>query len=126
MKIYNNLVYISHINAPFHLEVTSHAFIGICTYSYSDLNNVFCAPNKIWEFAGFGIPTLCQNIPGLVFSVGASGSGVCVDFEDSEDIKRGLRQIQENYETFGSNAKRFFDSMRVEGVLEEMMRDLAA
>ncbi|KAA6307134.1 hypothetical protein EZS27_041199, partial [termite gut metagenome] len=38
--------------------------IGIVSYAFDDLNHVFCAPNKTWEYTGFGIPMLGNNAPG--------------------------------------------------------------
>ena len=26
-----------------------------------NLNNLYCAPNKVWEYAGFGIPFIANN-----------------------------------------------------------------
>lgn len=60
-----------YITAPYHLEVTSHAFIGILIYApvygtfTSPLNSIYCAPNKLYEFSHFGIPMIGNNIPGL-------------------------------------------------------------
>ncbi|MBQ3614620.1 MAG: hypothetical protein II993_01290, partial [Anaerotignum sp.] len=55
-QIYQNTVYLGMAPAPTHLEVTSHATVGIANYDDSSLNNLFCAPNKIYEYTGFGIP----------------------------------------------------------------------
>ena len=70
-----DLIHISHIDAPEHLDVTSHAYVGLVTYSYKSLNNIFCAPNKIWEYAAFGVPLVCSPLWfGVVYARPSRGS----------------------------------------------------
>jgi glycosyltransferase involved in cell wall biosynthesis len=108
---YSNVSYVPYIPPPSHLEVTSHAHIGIATYGYDDLNNVFCAPNKIWEYMGFGVPVLCQDIPGLRFTVAAADAGVCVDFEHTPQITGAINQIERDYSRYSRRAAECFDAV---------------
>lgn len=48
--VYSDVEYVSYIPAPYHLEITSYAHIGIVFYRNDALNKVFCAPNKIYEY----------------------------------------------------------------------------
>ena len=67
----SNLCLLPFVNPPHHLEITSWAHIGILTYvpvlgeTTSPLNAVYCAPNKIYEYAMFGIPMIGNDVPGL-------------------------------------------------------------
>ncbi len=51
--------------APKHLEVISQAHIGIGLYRPISLNQVYCAPNRLYEFTGFGIPVILPDFPGI-------------------------------------------------------------
>ncbi len=108
-NIYPNLIWTGHISAPKHLEVTSYAKVGVAVYAEFSLNNLFCAPNKTYEYAGFGIPTLCNDVPGLVETIGVKHAGICVDWNDVESIKDGIESIFADYDSFSEEAKNFYN-----------------
>jgi hypothetical protein len=105
-----NVIVIPYIPPPGHLQVTSHAYIGAITYSRASLNNVFCAPNKIWEYSGAAVPMICDDLPGLQV-VAAGGAGVCVDFQDSEALTSSLLHIDAHYERYSAAAAQFFETV---------------
>ncbi|MBU5331136.1 hypothetical protein KQI61_02930 [Anaerocolumna aminovalerica] len=108
-SIYSKTYYIGYIPAPLHLYITSYAYIGIANYDDSSMNNLFCAPNKTYEYTGFGIPVLCSNVPGLISTIGKSKAGVCVDFDNIDSIKKGIKVIDNNYSSLSKNALDFFE-----------------
>ena len=106
--VYEKTVYLGYVPAPFHLEVTSHAQVGIALYDYSSLNNLFCAPNKIYEYAGFGIPIIGNDVHGLRETIGKYEAGICVNFDSVDEIKDALLRIMNDYERYSENAKEFY------------------
>lgn len=109
LEVYPNILFIPYIPAPKHLEITQGAYLGLVFYSDETLNKAFCAPNKIYEYSGFGIPILANDIPGLNDTVGAYGAGLCVDFKKG-NIKLAIERLVEDYDDFSANALRFFSS----------------
>lgn len=86
LKKYPKTYFIPFMKAPEHLKVTSHAYIGILSYvntnnirHYLPLNALYCAPNKIYEYANFGIPMIGNNIPGLNYPFKRYGIGQCAE-----------------------------------------------
>lgn len=120
-KIYDRTINVKYIPAPKHLIITSYAYIGVATYDEISLNNLYCAPNKIYEYAGFGIPMLCSDIPGLRYTIGYNCAGECLDLKNIEKVKKAIKMIDENYEEYSKNSKRFFDSTDNTVVLEEII-----
>lgn len=120
-RVNHSALHIPRIDPPGHLAVTSRAHIGLAVYGYDMLNAIFCAPNKIWEYAGFGVPMLCQDLPGLRFTVGQAGAGACVDLSDESGITTAIAAIDSNYDLYRSAAERFFDSVRIPGLLAEIL-----
>ena len=110
---YPQILHISFIAPPEHLYVTSWAHIAIVKYDFVVLNAIFCAPNKTWEYTGFGIPVLCHNIPGLEYTIGRYKAGVCCDMDDKDEIKKAILQIEANYEQFSKNAITFYNSCNI-------------
>ena len=114
--IYKNTIYLGYVPSPQHLIVTQAAHIGIANYDFSNLNNVFCAPNKIYEYAKFGLPMLTSDNVGLVETVGAACAASCVDFSCIDDIVRGIKKILENEQLYRKNAQKFYaatDNMQI-------------
>jgi glycosyltransferase involved in cell wall biosynthesis len=109
-SIYKNTLWTGHVRAPMHLEITSYAKIGVAVYAENSLNNLFCAPNKTYEYAGFGIPILCNDVPGLVETIGLSEAGLCVDWNNISSIKNSIDMILNNYDYYSKRALEFYAS----------------
>lgn len=114
---YPQIIHISFIAPPEHLFVTSWAHIAIVKYDFVVLNAIFCAPNKTWEYTGFGIPVLCHDIPGLRYTIGQYKAGVCTDMDDTEAIKAAIKEIDNNYEEYLRNAEKYYESFDVKKTL---------
>ena len=121
-KIYHKVIEVSSLPAPLHLEVTSHANIGLVFYDDSTLNQAFCAPNKIYEYSGFGIPMLANRIPGLENTVGKFNAGRCVNF-CTEELIHAIRDIDANYEIYQKNASALYESVDNRSVMETIIKD---
>lgn len=87
------------------------------------LNKVFCAPNKIYEYSGFGIPMLANNIPGLKNTVGNAGAAECIDMK-KENIIKSIKKIEADYTTYSVNAKKFFAGTDNFETMKEMMEKI--
>lgn len=122
-EIYDNTIYVSYIPAPYHLEITSYAYIGITFYRDDSLNKVFCAPNKIYEYSGFGIPIIANNIPGLKNTVGKYNSAECIQL-NKNNIIYAINKIENNYFTYSKNAKKFFDSTNNKDTMERLLLEI--
>ena len=109
-SIYNNCVFYPYVPAPLHLEITSYAKIGILFYRPNILNNAYCAPNKIFEYGGFGIPMLGNDIPGLKNTIGNAKAGQFIDLKKDKIIK-AIKEIEQNYAEYSKNAREYFDSV---------------
>ena len=121
-KVCSKIVYIPWVIPPGHLEITSHAYIGIACYDFDALNSVYCAPNKIWEYTGLELPMLCQDVPGLQYTVAAKGAGICVNIHKREEILKAVEEISQNYDKFRKNAVKFYNSID----MLEIMRKITA
>ena len=109
-------VYLGSVKPPHHLEVASHADVTYISYvaNNGSINAVFCAPNKVYEFAGFGIPMLCNDNPGLKYTVEHGGFGICVPELTTPNIAAALKQIDANAEAMGQAANRYYEAESVE------------
>ena len=123
-NITSKLVYIGNIPAPSHLIFTSMAHVGILSYNDDSLNNLYCAPNKIFEYSYYGLPMLGNDIPGLRYSVEAYGAGKLVNFDDVLGIKETIEDIDASYIDYVKGAKRLFDSVDNKEVIASVLTPL--
>ena len=110
LEKYSSARYLGFVTPPKHLSMVECADIGILTYvsDSESINPVFCAPNKIWEYAKYGIPMICNDIPGLKYSVEYNGFGYCCDIDDVNDISEKLNKICENYGELSEKATEYY------------------
>jgi glycosyltransferase involved in cell wall biosynthesis len=126
LNIFKNVSHIDSLPAPSHLQVASWAYIGILSYSFTSLNNVFCAPNKIWEYSGFGIPMISNDVPGIenLLTKYSSGTSINLDTADSSMIMGAILDIDKNYNDFSQNAKVMFNESEYKKQLTTILNQL--
>ena len=85
--------------------------VGFLSYPLTNLNNIYCAPNKIYEYASVELPMVCNDNPNLISIVGGSKIGVCVSDKDidgcSRSIEEALKLIERDYDTYKYNIQTF-------------------
>lgn len=121
-KEYPGIICIDFVAPPKHLEITSYAKIGIVKYDYTYLNHAYCAPNKIWEYSGFGIPILGNDLPGLEYTVGRYDAGLFVDTESVTAVEDAINKLVKNYDSYRANALKFYDSFDLKKTLTEVVQ----
>lgn len=119
--LYTQTYVIPYIPAPFHLEITSYAHMGVVTYDTSSLNQLFCAPNKIYEYAAFDIPMIASDIPGLKYTVGYSGAGLCANFNNPDEIVDIILRIDLDYDRYAQRSRLFFESIDMEKLFDTIL-----
>ncbi len=123
---YPNVFGLPYVAPPGHLAVTSRATVGIAIYNPAGrgllqrLGAVYCAPNKIYEYAGFGIPTLGNDLPGLHFTIEQAGAGRCCRL-DAQSILDAADDLVINNERYKLNAERFFDETDLMKILTDIL-----
>lgn len=121
----NKFVYIGSYLPPEHLLVASHCDIGILNYEsinqQQGLNAIFCAPNKIYEYTGVGMPVLGNDIPGLRFDILTNKIGKIVDYYNPQSIYAAVSDIIANYDEYSKNAMNFYQSTDIWPIIKEQI-----
>lgn len=119
-KEYPEVIQLGFIFPPEHLYITKTCYIGILSYipqKGNELNVLYCAPNKIYEYAGCGIPMICHALPALIQVFERYQIGVCVDEMTPEKIANGIKTIEENYDTMRENCYKFYKSTDLKQII---------
>lgn len=119
----NRVLFLPFLPPPLHLEITKLAKIGFLSYFPNKgeieqvLNVLYCAPNKIFEYAQFGIPMISNRTPSLETIYQNYKCGIGVDFEDLDDLAGKIMEIDKKYDFYSKNSKSFFDSVNIEDII---------
>lgn len=107
-----NLIYVPYIQPPAHLMITRMARIGILWYFPNSLNNIFCAPNKVWEYAKYGVPFISNKLPAIQNLLCGYKCGICVD-DKTEDILLALDKLERHYEDYSQASRQLYESINM-------------
>lgn len=122
-------VYLGEFNPPKHLALVKYAYIGVLPYkpvisrTNSELNALYCAPNKIWEYAGFGVPMVGSDVLGLKLPFEQWNIGRCCDLNDETEIIKAIEEVDKNHDEMSQNCYKFYDSVDLEKIVSEILED---
>ena len=124
----SNFFFIPFVAPPKHLQITSHAYIGVLSYvpargtGYSVLNTLYCAPNKTYEFSMFGVPMIGNDNPGLKFLFSGNGVGEIFESWTETAICEAIMRIEENYSAYSEKAKKYYKSTDVKEIVNQIIK----
>ena len=127
LEQYPNVKYLGFLNPPEHLIIAQYAHIGILSYIpikadfYSELNALYCAPNKIYEYALCGLPMLGTNVLGLKYPFEKYNIGICCDELSSKSICECIRKIEDNYKKMKKSCDIFYNSVDLFEIMKEIL-----
>lgn len=120
--------YLGNFKAPQHLELLEYADIGLTPYYItkkhqfiSPLNIEYCAPNKIFEYAAYGIPMIGTDVMGLRQPFEKYNIGICCENFSIDEILSALKTIDKNYMEMKQNCYTFFNSVNLEQIIEKII-----
>ena len=76
-------------------DITAGASVGVLLYSREGRNNVYAAPNKLYEYLFAGLPLVSSEFPGLRSVIEKGGYGACADPDDPASIADAIRRATE-------------------------------
>lgn len=97
------------------LPMLQQCDVGLISYSWEGLNNLYCAPNKIFEYAQAGIPVVATAQPTLEAMIGPAEIGRTVsERAQAEDVAAVMREVLLMRNSFMANIPRFLQENRWE------------
>lgn len=108
--------YWGYVPAPYHLEVTSYADIGIMSYDLINLNHMYCAPNKVWEYLGFDLFFICNDV-GSLDEFMDKGVCICIPFDNSDEIKKSILLGLNSKNKINSD----YDKVNIESIINSIV-----
>lgn len=107
--------------------ITKHAYIGILPYKaavvahFDKINGLYCAPNKLFEYAAYGKPMIGTDVPGLVLPCYGQGIGyVCSPYTVSKIIEN-IALINKNYTEMSSRCIQYYNSVNMDQIVNDII-----
>ena len=107
LNIDNRVIFTGRVTQKELYEKSLPSRIGIITYPLKGLNNYYCAPNKIFEYATLRIPMIATPQPFLKAMFKKYGLGEIVEWGDKDGYINAVRKICENYDDYTKNMELF-------------------
>ena len=82
--------------------ILSRCDIGYIYYPVNTLNNIYCASNKLYEYASVNLPILANKNPTISNSLLVNDLGV-----SCEDFVKGIIEVDSKLDTYRENCKLF-------------------
>ena len=83
-------------------SILSRCDIGFVHYPVDILNNIYCASNKIYEYASVGLPILANENPTVKEILDGAHIGLA-----TKDFTEGLRQLIDAFKAYKGNCIKF-------------------
>lgn len=125
---YPHILYLGFVLPPEHLIIARYANIGILTYHpvqdgfYSELNAVFCAPNKTFEYALCELPMIGTDVPGLKLIFDQYSIGCCIKNDDAESVIDAIRYVENNYTNMKSKCIDYWESVDLIKIVNDILQ----
>lgn len=121
LKLENRIVFTGLLNQKCLYEESQNSKIGIITYPLNDLNNYYCSPNKIFEYAKMKIPMIVTKQPFLMALIRKYHMGEVLDMEKGEnEYKKIIDKIDSNYSYYIERMDDFLNDYSADRELEKL------
>lgn len=124
----DRILFIPFVRPPYHLLVTEMASVCVLSYFPSSetlshtINPIYCAPNKIFEYAKYGKPMISNDIPGLYYPFKLYNCGRCIKYPMTvEHVKETLKDIFDNYNCLSKGALELYNSVDIKEIISEIV-----
>lgn len=99
-KIADRIIFTGKVTQKELYDYSAKAKIGIISYPLEGLNNYYCAPNKIYEYAALKIPMIGTPQPFLKHMFEKYHIGEIVQWDDMDAYVGAINKICNNYNKY--------------------------
>lgn len=71
--------------------------VGLAFYKNTNLNNYYCAPNKVYDYIQMGMPVITNAYPGLKEIIADNKIGVCIPEVSINQLQTAIKAIKRNH-----------------------------
>lgn len=128
-KRYSCINYMGFFNPPKHLNFLKYAYIALTPYmpgvvgnGFERLNALYCAPNKIYEYAGSNVPMIGTDVLGLIEPFEKYNIGICCKDLETESIVECINYVDAHHEEMIRNCSLFYDAVDLDELIIQIVQ----
>lgn len=125
---YSCINYMGFFTPPKHLSFLQNAYIALTPYmpgvvgrGFEKLNALYCAPNKIYEYAGSNLPMIGTDVLGLKEPFDKYGIGTCCKNLEVDTIVQAIRYVDAHHDDMIQNCREFYDAVDLDQIITEIV-----
>lgn len=105
--------------------------LGIISYPYKGLNNIYCAPNKLYEYTQAGLAVIATDQPPLKHYIETYRLGAVVAVDEDRPnaipikIAESIKEIAKNLPLYQTNLGRFVEEHNWDNEKEKLISEFA-
>lgn len=96
------------------MEKLKECKVGIISYPFTTLNNIYCSPNKLYEYTAIGMPVISSKQPFLEKVITEYNIGGLFDFDNEKDFANNVEKIVDNYNLYTRNIPSFVKDYNID------------
>jgi glycosyltransferase involved in cell wall biosynthesis len=121
------IIFLGRIENHLLYEITVLADVGIVTYPNTGLNNIYCAPNKLFEYAQAYLPIIATSQPPLRDPIRTYSIGEIIEESaSSKEIASVVVRVANNKDSFRPSLQRFLSDNTLQLEVERIQKDIRA
>ena len=93
LNLCNRVIITGRVSNSEMLEKLKECHLGIISYPFTSPNNIYCSPNKIFEYAALYLPMISTNQPFLEKNLSSYGIGVTFKENDFGSFKQSFEEV---------------------------------
>lgn len=126
---YSVFNYMGFANPPQHLHFLKYAYIALLPYnpgliygkSFSKLNALYCAPNKIYEYAGNRVPMVGTDVLALREPFEKYNIGACTKDLRPMSIVEAIKEVDQKHDYYSSNCLKFYNDISIDDIVDNII-----
>ena len=107
LDIENRIVFTGRLSNDEMVERLKDCHIGIISYPFTSLNNIYCSPNKIFEYSALALPFIASEQPFFKEVQGQYKIGRTFKFNDVRSFVEETKKLVESYEESACGFEQF-------------------
>jgi len=104
----SKVFFLPPVENKFVINYINSANIGLVFYKNTNLNNYYCASNKLYEFINCNKKVITNDYPGLKRIINGYDLGICLNKINEDGIIEGIHNILRKYKNSNLSLKKFY------------------
>ena len=107
LGVENRAIFTGRLSNADMIKKLNSCHIGIISYPFTNLNNIYCSPNKIFEYAVLSIPFIATGQPFFKTIQSTYKTGRTFETEDVDSFVKEIEKLASDYKAYQDGFEQF-------------------